>query len=489
MAIAVNESPFGIGFGRLVQKSRLTMQQTTISSTDPTTAPMAWAPKVRNQNRPNTIGVLLLVLLYVCIFSDINRYSIILFGTRNLLSPVYLILCFLVFIAFRFRFLTSIGRAGAIYFAFCILYLGISSAVRLADFSDLTIYIVSYRLRTMVTSLVFLLASALGIYHLLNSLGNRKTLWIMVLCTLSLLVGVVISKAMKSALTSRYSKDFNVQEIQMEAHEQIAQGRGTGIFGDPNQAGMFFTTGALISFVCLSVARTSFERFFLLSVISAFGLCVLLTFSRSAILTYLIMAISQMTLSRVVRGRAAFLAGLIGIGGVIWFVSVGYQQFTLTLHQQKRISDFGRLAQGNFDATTTGHRFAVAAEGLAAWAEKPMFGHGIGMGVEVWRPHNEFVRILIDCGVVGCLPFIFFFVATTIMGFRCRVEPYRNLVLGYMAIFLCSCMTLQTNMNDNIPAIMLGMCFAALATAREQGRQQRAIPRQQNRLTPMPNYM
>jgi len=449
--------------------------------------PASLANRIRRRPRPQIFGIMLFVLLALCIYSDINRFSIVVSGSANLLSPVYLLLCVLVFLAFRFRFWTSLGRAGHIYLFFLLFYMALSSVVRLGDFSDLTIYVVAYRIRTFLTSLLFLLAAALGAYHMFKAFEMRKALWILVFCSAAMPFGVLLGKVTTSAVASAYTKDQGLKSGQAKALMMDRIGRNVGVFGDPNQAGMFLTSGAVLAFACLSVAKTSHERIMLLALIAVFGACVVTTFSRSAIMAFMIMVISQITLSRVIRGRAAFLAGAIGLAGVGWFITVGYEQFDLTKHQKTRMEDFGALAQGKFDPAVTGHRFVVAGVGLKAWAESPVFGHGIGRGVE-FQPHNEFIRIMVDAGVVGVLPFIFFFVTATLIAFRCEIESTRNLVIGFLAVFLCSCMTLQTNLVDNVPSLMLGICFAALAVADEESRQRRTIDRQRSRPATMPNH-
>lgn len=125
--------------------------------------------------RPNTFGLLLYITLMLCVFLDINRFSIVLLRARNRFSIVYLLLCILILIAFRFRVFHSMGKVGKAYFAFLFIYFAISIPMRLTDFSDVTVYIVAYRVRTILASVLFLIASGLGCYHLFRVYDTRKS--------------------------------------------------------------------------------------------------------------------------------------------------------------------------------------------------------------------------------------------------------------------------------------------------------------------------
>ena len=421
----------------------------------------------RSHTRPNAFGLLLYIGLMLCVFLDINRFSLVLLNARNRFSLIYLLLCILIFFAFRFRVFHSMGRVGKAYFAFLVIYFAVSIPMRLTDFSDVTVYIVAYRVRTILASVLFLLASALGAYHLFRAFDTRKAMWVLVLCSATMPIGMGMVWAAGGLYSGDMTADWDINSTQMEAQRLEVAGRNAGLFGDPNQAGMFLSSGAALAFACLSVCRTNQERLLLFAIIIAFALCVISTYSRSAMLTFLLMVGVQTSLSRVIRSKATFLIGGAGLAALIWFMLAGYQNLNMTSEQQRRMADFTELLQGNISSKTTGHRLEVAARGIEAWKDSPILGVGIGRGAEA-NPHNEFVRILVDAGIVGCFAFVFLFLRMGFSALYCHDDAIRNLVIGYLTVFFCSCMTLGVNLTDNVPAIMLGVCFASLAAARDK---------------------
>ena len=117
----------------------------------------------RSQNeqaieRFNTIGFVLFVLLLLTVFVDINTFTRLVIGTRRIGSPLILLICVGVYIAYRFRFLQGLGKAGRLYAISFGVYLFIGSFVRLIDWSDVALYTTWYFFQMHISSVVILLA-------------------------------------------------------------------------------------------------------------------------------------------------------------------------------------------------------------------------------------------------------------------------------------------------------------------------------------------
>ena len=196
------------------------------------------------------------------------------------------------------------------------------------------------------------------------------------------------------------------------------------------------------------------------------GIACVTTYSRSSMIAFAIVAIVQILTSSVLRNKSVILASIITIAGLTWFVAEGYKTMgSATRQQEQRIASFAELAAGDFSEEHTGHRFAVSAVGLEFWLRKPLFGHGLGngrtldlgMGVHSLGPHNEFVLLLIEAGVLGFLTFVIALAAAWYAALRCKVPEVRALAIACLTVFSCNCLTSHTIHTQNYHAAMLGI--------------------------------
>ena len=144
-----------------------------------------------------------------------------------------------------------------------------------------------------------------------------------------------------------------------------------------------------------------------------------------------------------------------------------------TRQQEQRIASFAELAAGDFSEQHTGHRFTVAAVGLEYWRRSPIFGHGLGngrtldlgMGVHSLGPHNEFVLLLIEAGVLGFLSFVIALAGAWYAALRCKIPEVRSLTIACLTVFSCNCLTSHVVLTLNYYAAMLGIVFGCLSGA------------------------
>jgi len=145
------------------------------------------------------------------------------------------------------------------------------------------------------------------------------------------------------------------------------------------------------------------------------------------------------------------------MGGVLLFAVV-ICLFTSTEFGQQRISSIANTPLLNPDIDIS--RAILMSEGdhnsfnwrlsqwylfIKAWQQYPVFGYGLGLSIQVGGngllPHNDYIRVLVEQGIVGFVAFVAFFV---VQGMRLvwliRHAPLgskqRDLCLVLLAIFL-----------------------------------------------------
>ena len=183
----------------------------------------------------------------------------------------------------------------------------------------------------------------------------------------------------------------------------LASGRAAGMYVNPNLSALYLVLGLVLT-VSLVPKRLRLKYAYLV------GLGVLLTFSRSGVLTWLIALYwlsknGMFSLSR--RVLLLTLAGLLSLALVVQFrVSIleatGADHFLSENARQRLYFDY------KTDGSVQG-RIAVAERSWELIRAKPLMGHGIGAH-SVWRtnvqPHNMFLLLGVELGVLGVLLYI-----------------------------------------------------------------------------------
>ena len=94
-----------------------------------------------------------------------------------------------------------------------------------------------------------------------------------------------------------------------------------------------------------------------------------------------------------------------------------------------------------------GGRLALAADAIKIWSDHPLFGVGPGNSWPYMRrystldtPHNQYLNLLLELGVVGLACFVWFLVAALKTGVdalgRVRGEEGRSLIIGWLGLFI-----------------------------------------------------
>jgi O-antigen ligase len=241
-------------------------------------------------------------------------------------------------------------------------------------------------LRVHVAAIVFVIAAWLALYVAgVEDPELRKARWAILACTVAAVVINVFDV-------------MNPFVLVPLGHERANPGRAAGLYVNANQAGSALILGIIVGVGLLQRYRVAF----CLLVFAG----VLLTFSRGAILGWLVVAIilllrGVLTLRRLVIGTLAF-AGLVTAGSILLLERVGMPDELNVQNIQDRIEFFA--AAGSADDPALRSRVRVLNDGLEVFEASPLVGSGLGSSLsktEGAGVHNTYVRFLAEHGIVG----------------------------------------------------------------------------------------
>ena len=271
------------------------------------------------------------------------------------------------------------------------------------------------------------------------------------------------------------------------------KGRPAGFIGQPNEA---------IIMVCLmlGIVLTLNENFWLNALvigIAAVGVAV--TLSRSGMLIFVPLVLSYMTINlRKHFAKVAIIIGIsipLAIAGIAMLAeSAASRNFGTDKNTKERIE---AIFGGNTDKMESAERMKDLTDGWEAVGESPVFGHGTGCASSHWQPHNQWVAIWLDIGVLGVVLYAITLIGITARcvmaggkGFLCLMPLWgfsvfsQNLVetAGYwlcagVAIIVSSRSRVRFTLQPTpasqsgtsaIPYAIVALCLSGLASATAQ---------------------
>lgn len=191
---------------------------------------------------------------------------------------------------------------------------------------------------------------------------------------------------------------FNIYEVFNPLTFSFVSGRSAGLYINPNSAGISMVLGLLLGIGVLSEKWRP-----LFCIITLLG--VLTTFSRSAIIIYLIVI-----LSLIITKKISFVnkKGIL-ILFILIFMVLNLDWYKLNdILQDNLFSNSDILLRTKFllnDASAES-RFSIINEALKVYFNSPIIGHGLGTS-KLWEfsisSHNIYLNLLVDYGIIGLL--------------------------------------------------------------------------------------
>lgn len=175
--------------------------------------------------------------------------------------------------------------------------------------------------------------------------------------------------------------------------------RPAGTLAHPNSAAVLFGVAATATLMLLSKGKTS--KPLGLGLLILFCSALLGTASMGGLLTFVVMTLALAVFSRTVsvKKRAAYILLLVITALVFVASPIGAQRIG-------ELSDLD-ISGSRSSANSLEWRIGNWQRILDYWHESPAFGQGFGATttgamMNGFLPHNEYVRLLIEIGVIGC---------------------------------------------------------------------------------------
>lgn len=174
--------------------------------------------------------------------------------------------------------------------------------------------------------------------------------------------------------------------------------------GSYGEAGRYAADGVVMAGVAFLYSSHLIERLFLMVSLAIMGMMVQMSGARQALLGLLVSCLYL--LAALSRQRGAILqilkfgTALVVLGFVFVFVrSFFYDAQELAMQTDRLLSAFTDDGGSVLDRS---HRSKLWAEGIDLWQKSPIIGNGL-CAMEWTHPHNFFVEMLCDGGIVGFL--------------------------------------------------------------------------------------
>ncbi len=267
---------------------------------------------------------------------------------------------------------------------------------------------------------------------------------------------------------------LNIYELFVPMSFSQVLGRSAGLYMNPNQAGQALVMGLIFS---LSVLSTRLQAPFILLT----GIGIFTTFSRSAILQWVIVVVSWMLMRRV-RLRDFFLPVAVSLLLVAFLLLPRWDQFLTTLSSsgvinkdvEERLDWF--TDPSGVDDYSSWERAYLTRQAWDKTAEHPILGSGTGFSRKMAiGTHNQYLRFMQEHGLLGAAILPLLVLAVT-WGARGEAR-------GLAILFGCTVMLQGFFSHDLLNQSEVLMLFALMAvmslTSREseiKNRQAMATP-------------
>ena len=230
-----------------------------------------------------------------------------------------------------------------------------------------------------------------GACAVLAGASNRKTVaWVIVACMLV-------------ACAFNWFDVLRPYRFVPEGIEGASEGRGAGLFINPNAAGSFIVMAAIAA---LPMIPTRLRG--LLLVAAVFGVAA--TFSRGAFVMVFVALAGAVWLKLVKRGQGMLL--VIALPLVVTGVSLSYD-FLIDKSESRHIQNVVQRLNwfqdvGNEDIAVEGRKFG-AQQAWQIFLDNPVIGKGTGatsLTIQQEGPHNMYLLLMAEQGMVGLLLYV-----------------------------------------------------------------------------------
>ena len=248
--------------------------------------------------------------------------------------------------------------------------------------------------------------------------------------------------------------------------------RATGLYSNPNRAGLICCVGQAISYclLFLKFGKNNYGKYFLIF----YFICLLgafLTFSKSAIIISILLAVTIFFYNKKLKTNTfkyfPILKKTIITLGIIVFVNIVIILDSLSLEQLTRYYELIGFLSGEINEATTTKRSVIISTTLEKISDNWLFGSGInvfndnvfyGTGTQ-----NEFLAMWGNYGVLGLVGYLFYFLVwiLSILGVSIKKNQafVKYISLSLLIIIFLSSMVSHTVVSSKQFSFVIGLVF------------------------------
>lgn len=398
------------------------------------------------------VGMFAFWVMAAIVLLNISGMSMLLFKVERLMSGLLLTSCLLIFVTHRFAFVSTLGRTGMHFLVFMVTFVGIGTLMGLDRPDRLYNSMLHYS-----ATLVFVVASAF--------IGRQAALH----NYLPRIIAVVFWLGVASCLTFYLVAMFPSLRVFLKDSN-----RYSGVFADPNEGGSHACIVMAAGFALLTSTQ---KRLWVICGILVAAGAAIITFSRGATITCLLLVFSQVLFSPVFKRKSMFIALSLLMAMLGYVFLAGASSFSfLTREQRERLQDITMLlTSASIDVETrSSGRDVVASEALDIWRQSPVLGAGLGALMRMPKTnlgaHNTYLVVLGESGVIASFFLAVFLLSLVLGGWRAPPGVMRTFVLGYSVVLLLSLFTSHKLLIDRNHNLMLGLAIGMLSAMRTMKR-------------------
>lgn len=255
---------------------------------------------------------------------------------------------------------------------------------------------------------------------------------------------------------------LNVYELFYPRTFSFEIGRSAGLYVNANKSGAALILGMIFS---LGVLRQRYRLFFVLVV----GLGVLVTFSRGALVGWLI-SVLLFTLVGEINLKLSLIVGCAAVALTAIVLSSQWNKLQYQLDDKgvlnkdvvKRIEGFYNVEDFGDDESAALRR-DIAGKAWQMFTNKPILGHGVGASAE-WGfetgAHNQYLSLMVDHGVLG-----FFILPVLVIAAAWRARGEAKRICVVFAAFVFSWGVFSHNMLGEYYFLLTFSLMGAIAVS------------------------
>lgn len=388
------------------------------------------------------------------IFGGLNLNGLFLMFIKEsaLLSP--LVLVFVLVLWLRYTRPVAVSELLVLFMAFMVSYLASATVISLINGSFETTYL------TIYTATLLLIP---GVYFWLFGCTDVEFEKV-----LRLFKGILLIACALVPFSPYIAPYLDVKG---------PEGRATGLFGSPNDAGV-----AALYCLVLITAYPSKSRLVTAIHVAIALVALALTFSKAGIL-----CLGLLTMFILVERRSVKLILLAIVAFAIAGIALQYlfdnDLFSLSREQRERIADVLNLAGGEISARATTGRTVMWETGLWRIEDQLPFGSGLGSfhsleggsrgDLQVWLGvHNTFLMIIGEAGLIPFAIFMTFLTRLFIIGAQAKD---RLVAVGFGVVFVVDMLSSHSTFAFRLSNVALAIAIAVGARGAFKRKQAAAL--------------